>query len=306
MSSPRASRRYWLRLAAFTAVVSGLAAVGVVAALAVKQYDVFVTPRRQPITQTPANVKLPYQDITLTSADGLKLAGWFIPGSRPEAIILVHGINANRQVMLPTAAILAEAGYPLLLVDLRGHGQSDPSHVTYGYREALDVQAAADFLARQPGIEQIGALGLSLGGATVIRAAAIEPRIGPLVVQGTFSSLPGAIDDAFEGMSIFPRWPFAPLFVAVAERQLGLNAEMVDSRRDLAVMAPRPLLIIHGRQDHLFPVYHAEEMYRAAPQPKWLWIIEDMGHGDPAQSHTDEYRARVLTFFAGAFGQRGN
>ncbi len=302
MPSARASRRYWLRLAAFAAAVSGLAAVAVVAALAVKQYDVFVTPRRLPITTTPAKLNLPYRNINLTASDGLHLAGWYIPGSRPEAIILVHGINANRQVMLPTAEILAGAGYPLLLPDLRGHGQSDPSHVTYGYREALDVQAAADFLARQPGIEQIGAVGMSLGGATVIRAAAIEPQIGPLVVQSTFSSLPGAIDDAFEGMSVFPRWPFAPLFVAVAERQLGLNAAAVDSRRDLATMPPRPLLIIHGRQDHLFPVHHAEEMYQAAPQPKALWIIEDMGHGNPAESHTEEYRARVLTFFADAFG----
>lgn len=303
MPLSRTSCRYWLRLAAFTAVVSGLAAMGLVTTLAVKQYNVFITPARQPITKTPADVNLSYQEITLTANDGLHLAGWFIPGTRAEAIILVHGINANRQVMLPTAKILAEAGYPLLLVDLRGHGQSAPSHVTYGYREALDVQAAADFLARQPGIEQIGALGLSLGGATIIRAAAIEPRIGPLVVQGTFSSLPGAVDDAFEGMSVFPRWPFAPLFVALAERQLGIKADQVDSLRDLATMPPHPLLIIHGRLDHLFPVHHAEAMYQAAPQPKSLWIIEDMGHGDPAESHTDEYRARVLDFFATAFGE---
>jgi fermentation-respiration switch protein FrsA (DUF1100 family) len=104
-------------------------------------------------------------------------------------------------------------------------------------------------------------------------------------------------------MSIFPRWPFAPLFVALAERQLGIQAAQVDSLRDLAAMPPRPLLIIHGRLDHLFPVYHAEAMYQAAPQPKSLWIIEDMGHGDPAQSHTDEYRERVLNFFADAFGE---
>lgn len=298
----RSSRRYWLRLMVFAGVVSLLAALAAAALLVKKQVEVLTVALRQPLTQTPADIDLPYQSVTLTSSDGLKLAGWFIPGSQPNAIILIHGINANRQVMLPTAKLLADAGYPLLLIDLRGHGQSEGRDVTYGYHEALDVQAGVDFLSRQHGINRIGALGTSLGGAAVARAAAIEPRLAAVVIQGSYSSLPNAVEDAFDQLSFFPKQPFAPLIIWLAERRVGVKLGQVNSMRDLAALSPRPVLIIHGVDDRLFPVEHAYQMFNAAAEPKSLYIIRQQDHGDPALSNQrDEYRRQLLAFFADAF-----
>lgn len=302
----RFSRRYWLKLATFALVVSIIAALAATALLVEKQVDVFSTAQRKPITKTPAQFDLPFEDVTLTTVDGLRLAGWYIPGTLPHAIILIHGINANRQVMLPTAKLLAEADYPLLLIDLRGHGQSEGHNVTYGFQEAWDVQAGVEFLSHRPGIQKIGALGTSLGGAAVARAAAIEPRLEAVVIQGSYSSLPNAVDDAFERLSIFPKWPFAPLIVALAERRVGVNIEQVNSMRDLATLSPRSVLIIHGANDGLFPVEHAYQMFEAAKQPKRLYIIHRQDHGDPAlSSQRDEYQQQLLPFFADAFGPHG-
>ena len=303
MSSKRATYRYWVRLALFTGVVSGIAALGLLVFLIDRQLDILLAPARQPITHTPADLGLPYQEITLTSRDGLKVAGWYIPGSRPQGIILIHGVNANRMAMLPTAALLAEAGFHLLLLDLRGHGESGSSLNSYGYFEALDVQTGVDYLAAVPEVEQIGVLGTSLGGATVARAAAEDPRLQAVVIQTSYSSLSDAVDDAFETMTIFPKRPFAPLIVGLAERRVGITIDQVDSARDLAALSPRAVLIIHAANDHLFPLEHARKMYNAAGEPKELWIIEDFGHGDPAITHEDAYRARVVGFFEKALGQ---
>lgn len=300
--SPKFTRRYWLRLALFTVAVILVLGGAALAYLLKRQVEVLVIPVRKPPPFTPAVANLPYRDITLTTADGLKIAGWYIPGSRPEAIIVVHGINANRAAMLPTASLLAGAGYPLLLIDLRGHGQSEGKLVTYGYREALDVQAAADFLDALPEVERIGVVGSSLGGAAVARAAAADPRLEAVVIQISYSSLTDAVEDAFEELTIFPKWPFAPLVVALAERRTGVEIGQVDSARDLATIAPRPLLIIHTTDDHLFPLRHAQKMYAVAGEPKELWIIENFGHGDPALAREAEYRARVVGFFERAFG----
>ena len=61
----------------------------------------------------------------------LKLAGWYFPGSRPYGMVLVHGIRANREGVLPEADLLARAGYHLLLVDQRGHEEFKQRVVTF-------------------------------------------------------------------------------------------------------------------------------------------------------------------------------
>ncbi len=262
-----------------------------------RQVQQFITPGRNSKTILPGEVNLPYREITLVTSDDLTLSGWYVPGIDPQAIILVHGINANRTALLPQALMLHEAGYHLLLIDLRGHGKSEGGQVTYGFREALDVQAAADFLGTQAEVKQIGVLGTSLGGAAVVRAAALDPRLKAVVVESSYSSLPDAVEDAYDDFSILPRWPFAPLLVALAERRVGIKIDQVDSARDLAGLYPRPVLIIHGVHDRLFPLRHALKMYEAAHEPKELWLIEDYGHGNPAIDQAALYRERVVSFF---------
>lgn len=302
MKIKRFSRRYWLRLIIFTAVLSGMAGLSLLAYFIHAQVEAFITPTRWTNIGQPEQLNRPYKDITLTTADGLKISGWYFSGTRPDAVILVHGINANRQAVLPEAVILADAGYHLVLIDLRGHGLSEGNQATYGYREAWDVQAAVDYLDALPKIEHIGALGTSYGGAAVARAAAIDPRLEAVVIESSYSSLPDAVEDSFDQRSMFPKWPFAPLLVALAERRVGIKISQVDSARDLATIHPRAVMIIHGTEDDFFPLHHALKMYEAAQEPKELWIIEGFGHGNPAVGREAEFGARVVPFFENVFG----
>jgi dipeptidyl aminopeptidase/acylaminoacyl peptidase len=299
---PAARRRYWLRLAVFTLLASTGAAIFLLVCFVQLQLDAFVTPHRNVNVGTPAGLNRPYEEVRLTTTDGLEIAGWYIAGTQPQAIILVHGIDANRAAVLPEAGILAGAGYHLLLIDLRAHGQSEGDKASYGYWEALDVQAAIEYLDRLPEIEKIGALGTSYGGAAVARAAAIDSRLQAVVIESSFSSLTEAVGDAFEDRSIFPPWT-APAFIALAERRVGIKISQIDSARDLATIYPRAVMIIHGSSDHLFPVEHARRMYNLAQEPKRLWIIEGMGHASPVIGREEEYRNRVVAFFEEAFAQ---
>lgn len=302
MKAERFSRQYWLRLIIFTAVLLSVAALSLLVYFIHAQVEAFVTPVRMTNIGQPEQLNLPYKDVTLTTSDGLKISGWYFSGTRPDAVILVHGIHANRQAVLPEATILAKAGYHLLLIDLRGHGLSEGNQATYGYREAWDVQAAVDYLDTLPEIEHIGALGTSYGGAAVARAAAIDSRLEAVVIESSYSSLPDAVEDSFDQRSMFPKWPFAPLLVALAERRVGIKISQVDSARDLATIHPRAVMIIHGTEDGLFPLHHALKMYDAAQEPKELWVIEGFGHGNPAIDHEGEFGARVVTFFENTFG----
>jgi fermentation-respiration switch protein FrsA (DUF1100 family) len=240
---------------------------------------------------------LPHQEVTLTTADGLQISGWYIPGRRSQAIILVHGIHANRAFLIPQAHLLAQAGYPLLMIDLRGHGLSQGHELTYGYREALDVQAAVDYLLSRPEIEKVGAFGHSLGGAAVVQAAARDERLQAIVVQSSYSSLSLATEEAYETFTVLPRWPFASLIISLSQLRLGMNLDQVNSATALAAMPPRPVLIIHGAEDTLFRPHHAQMMFDSAPEPKSLFMVEGVGHNNPIFGHEAEYNSRLLNFF---------
>ena len=299
----RFTRKYWLRVTFLAGGAFAVAFLGLLIYFINRQVDVFVTPRRNSSFALPPEINLAYDEVTLTTVDGVTISGWYIAGTKPEAIILVHGIHANRTAVLPEALILREAGYHLLMIDLRGHGKSAEAQLTYGYREAFDVQAAADYLATRPQIEQVGVLGVSLGGAAVARAAALDERIEAVVVENSYSSLPDAVEDAFDNFSIFPKWPFAPLLIALTERRVAIDIRQVDSARDLATISPRSVLIIHGSRDGLFPAYHAEKMYAQAREPKTLWIIDKGGHGNPAIDQEALFKEKVISFFEEAFAR---
>lgn len=302
----RFSRQYWQRMAILVVVGFVAGAIFLLIRFAQLQLDAFVIPHRNTNIGMPDEVDRPYKDVTLTTRDGLNIAGWYIPGTQPKAVILVHGIDANRRAVLPEASVLADAGYHLLLIDLRGHGESEGNTATYGYREAWDVQAAIDFLDTLPEVEHIGALGTSYGGAAVVRAAALDSRLKAIVIESSFSSLSAAAEDAFDDMSIFPKWPFAPLFITLAERRVGVQIGQVDSARDLAALQRfQAIMIIHGTEDTLFPPHHAQKMYAAARKPKTLWMIEGLGHGNPVVDRREEFEARVIPFFEKAFVASG-
>lgn len=288
-----------LKFVLIASTVTIIAACLLIGAALYAQVVFLTTPSRDQDIPPPEFAD--YQDITVISDDGLSISGWYIPGNRPYGVVLVHGVHANREYLLPQAQFLSEAGYHLLLIDLRGHGQSEGELITYGYAEAEDVKAAVTYLLEQPEIEHVTALGHSLGAAAVVRAAAEDNRIEAMVIQSSFSSLSQAVEDSFEFYSVLPRWPFAPIIIKMAEYRTGVEIGQVSSERDLSEMKPRPLLIIHSSDDNVFPIDHARTMYEAASGVKDIWIIEGLPHINPIAGHEEEYEQRVLNFFEREF-----
>ena len=161
---------------------------------------------RTPVTRTPAEVGLDYEDVAFEASDGVALKGWFIPGpaSPAPAIVFVHGWMWNRLGnvagqtpvpdkdvdFLPATKALRDAGYHMLLFDLRGHGESADAKgpQTYGPDESRDFVGAVRYLRTRPDVigERIGAIGMSAGGNTVIYGVdAAQPIKAVLAVQPT-------------------------------------------------------------------------------------------------------------------------
>jgi uncharacterized protein len=61
--------------------------------------------------KTPADYELPFEDVTVTSTDGLKLVGWFVPSQNGAVIIMQHGYKSTRKELLNEAEMMHRNGY---------------------------------------------------------------------------------------------------------------------------------------------------------------------------------------------------
>lgn len=139
------------------------------------------------VTSTPATRKLAYESVTLTTVDGVGLAAWYVEGTNGAGVVMMHGSGSTRSGMLDQAAALARSGYAVLLIDARGHGDSDGAAMDFGWYGDLDIAAGTEFLASRREIDpgRIGVVGFSMGGEEAIGAAATDPRIRAVVAEGT-------------------------------------------------------------------------------------------------------------------------
>ena len=148
--------------------------------------------RRAPVDRTPAEAGLDYEDVAFRAGDGITIKGWFVPsaGVAPApAIVFVHGWMWNRLGnvaghaplddrdvdFLPAAKTLHDAGFHVLMYDVRRHGESEsgPGLVTFGPLEKRDFVGAVAFLRSRTDVDgqRIGALGVSMGGTIALYGA---------------------------------------------------------------------------------------------------------------------------------------
>jgi hypothetical protein len=97
-------------------------------------------PRWRGMNRGPADFGLRNETASFDATDGIPLKAWWLPASgMPRgAVIIAHGIDHTRQVMLPRAAFLVRGGFDVLAMDLRGHGESGGSIVSPGLLEARE------------------------------------------------------------------------------------------------------------------------------------------------------------------------
>lgn len=256
-------------------------------------------PKRLPLANTPLDFGLPYEEVSFRSMDGTPLSGWFIPGKERSSIILAHGYASNKAEMLDYADFLHRGGFSLFLFDFRASGASSGSMATVGYHERGDLRAAIVYLRGRPELDpgRIGAMGVSMGAATVIITAAENTDLKAVVADSPFKSVDSVLGQSFERFFDLPRFPFAPLAIFLSEVQARINTSQVVPLAEVAKIAPRPLLIIHGEGDDTILPSDSQELFQAAGEPKELWLVPGAKHAEAHKVAKEAYEQRVLAFF---------
>lgn len=225
---------------------------------------------------------------TLVTEDGVPIDAAHLPGDDRLGVIVAHGFTQSwsKPMVWRIATRLGQLG-GVVSFDFRGHGRSGGLS-TLGDSEIKDLDVAVRY-ARELGYRRIAAVGFSMGASIVLRYAGLVGGLDAVV------SVSGPGRWYFRGTQAMRRVHWA------VERRTGrlftktmLKTRIAAGRWDpaplppaeaAALIAPTPLLIVHGDQDLFFPVDHAQQIYEAAGDPKELWIVPGFGH---AERHADE------------------
>ena len=230
------------------------------------------------VENTPADFRVRFEDVTLTTADGVKINGWYVPQSGAKLTVLFcHGNGGNISHRIEKLLILRDLGVNVFMFDYRGYGRSEGRPSEQGTYN--DARAAYDWLCREKSVapDRLVVEGESLGCAVAVELARQRP-VGGLVLESAFASIPEMARAVY---------PWLPLHWLCRIRY--------DSISKIGSIKA-PLLSLHSREDEIVPFRQAERLFAAAPGPKKLVELQGDHNGGFATSEK-VYRAALGEFF---------
>ena len=231
---------------------------------------------------SPKKYSISFKEVHFPVGKNGNLYGWWIPTSQTApTLILVHGWGRNLSRMLPYIHNIHTLGYNLLAFDARNHGSSTPIKTPTVWTFTQDICAAANFIAesRLVSSQEIGVVGLSIGGGAVINAAALDKRIRSVITVGAFSHSVEVMKLGFQEKHI-PYIPFGWLLFKYMRVRFGLNFNKIAPVNNIP-NTRADILLVHGNEDSTVPLAQGKALLKAGnPETTHLWAVPGKGHSD--------------------------
>lgn len=252
-----------------------------------------VRPRPSDIEDIATLADHPVVPVSIVAEDGVTLSAWYVPAGGDRAVVLLSGIDSNRNASRGHGALYLEHGYSALLPDLRATGKSEGRFVTIGWHERKDLIACFNYL-QSLGYEHIGAHGHSLGAATICFAMPELPELAFAVLESSYDTLGNAVRNRLALFHVphFIAYPYYAL--------LGLTTCSPPWRMrpmDYVGHNAAPTLIMAGDSEPEVKVSDTEAIFaRSAAELKRLHFFAGGRHQNFLRHYTDEYKEVLLDF----------
>lgn len=268
-----------------------------------EQYNVFRAQSEKMIRDT---LSIPYEDVFITSFDGLRLHAKFYAASERKAPvqIMFHGYKSSAE--RDFCGGLREGidgGFNVLLVDQRAHGESEGKYLTFGVNERFDCLSWASYAAeRFENDVKIYLYGISMGAATVLMASALPlPKsVSGIVADCGYTSPKAIICSVLRDHHV----PAAPVYAVArlgARLFCGFDLNSA-SAPDALRRSHIPVLFIHGDDDRFVPCRMSRENFEAsAAERKKLLIVHNAGHGLSYMLDRPAYLSSLHSFLEANF-----
>ena len=246
-----------------------------------------------------------WREATLTTDDGVQLHGYLMMADTAtnRTAVVVHGYTDHPFGMLQIAWIYRHhLGYNVLLPALRFHGKSGGTAVQMGWNDRLDLKRwIAEVPALFGGEQQVVVHGISMGAAATMMLsgeADLPTSVRCFVEDCGYSSVWEQFKKELKEDYHLPTFPILYAANCICRWRFGWDFKEA-SAIEAVRRSTRPMLFIHGEEDHYVPTAMAEPLYLAkggAADEKELWLAPASGHAWSFADHPDEYVDRVRNF----------
>jgi uncharacterized protein len=231
-------------------------------------------------SETPGTFGLPFEPLTIETADGERLRAWRIDVMAPRARVLYfHGNGGNLSNWAPILAAIVRRGYSVAAIDYRGYGLSTGKPTEKGLYRDADAFVRAVWPNAEPRIPLV-LWGRSLGTTIAAYAATIRKPEG-LVIESGFP----------DGRSIVRGSPIFTILAPFATYRFP-TAEFVNRARV-------PVLQLHGDRDSVIPFALGQELSGRIEGTKEFIVIAGGDHNDDAPRDPAAYWGAIEHFVAG-------
>lgn len=282
----------------------GIGVVGLIFAVALYIVETLIRPKRltsffELFTFSPYELELPAEEVSFAPLYGdHQVSGWYVP--HPQAtttIIVCPGYRGRRSDVLGTCAQLWKAGHNVLGFEYYGHGTVVGKPITLGYREINDFLGAIAYAKQRAPQTHLGTVAYSMGAAVAIMASARTKEIEAIIADSPFATHKSAVEYAVKRTLHLPFIIFDWTTDLVLWLRAGYRFNQVEPLRDIARIAPRPILLIQGLKDTIVNPHDATLLYEAASNPKELWLVPEAEHCGAYFVDRAAYIARLISFF---------
>jgi uncharacterized protein len=236
------------------------------------------------LVSTPGAARLPYEEASLRTQDGVRLHGWYLPAQQHRGVLLhCHGNAGNISHRLDVLEFFHRLGLSVFIFDYRGYGKSAGRPDESGtYR---DAEAAWDYLVTARGIApgEVIVHGQSLGGA-VAAWLAHRHTPGALILESAFTSVEDLAGELYPYLPV--RW------------LTRYHYPTIKFVRDVKC----PVLVVHSRGDEIIAFSHGQRLFEAAPEPKAfleIWGSHNEGFLRSAQLYQTGLQTFISQHLAG-------
>ncbi|UJL47502.1 alpha/beta hydrolase [Virgibacillus sp. NKC19-16] len=244
-----------------------------------------------------------FEQIEMTSFDGLNLQGYFLEAEEPtdKTVVLAHGYLGGASDMgLYGQYYYEELGYNVFTADLRGHGDSEGDYIGFGWHDRLDYADWIDLIIEKQGPDtEIVLHGVSMGAATVLMASGedLPDNVKAIVADSPYSSVYDLFEYQLDRMFHLPAFPVLPSTSLVTNMRAGYTLTEA-SALDQVQKTDIPILYIHGNADTFVPTAMTQELYENTNSEADLITFNGAGHGEAFVTQKDRYVEKMEEFLA--------
>ncbi len=243
----------------------------------------------------------PQKQYYVLATDGLALYGnvFVQPEFTHKWAIVVHGYCGYGEQMNGVAKKFYEAGYNVLLPDLRGHGKSDGKYIGMGWHDRLDIVNWIGKIVKGDVCSEILLYGLSMGASTILMASGenLPDNVKCIIEDCGYTSVYDQLRYQYKKIVKLPTFPMFQLINHICKKKAGYSFYEASAEKQVQ-KCKTPILFIHGEQDSFVPTDMVYRLYGQAKCTKDILVVKSAGHGVSANVDEKNYWDKIYAFAA--------